>query len=387
MAFKVNRVNNEINSYPHTILLGTPKIGKTSLFRDLILEKYKSPEYGLLISLGKEKGYKALDNLTVEETTEWSKEYGFEEEDLPEELWTRGLVEIIDDLIYNKKDYKFEIVGLDTVDELYELARQRVFYEHKNLRLSYPKSLNDAFGGYGKGRERLLDLIFTQLNRLECSGYHVILIGHTKQKDKLDPVSGLNYEQITNNLENKFWEALSGSAQWTINIVKDVNIEDFHTKGSGTTEKEVGKITRSERMMYFRDDNPLIDCGGRFRGLPEKLPLSAENFWKAFETGVENSRTGKITKKEKEEQTKVEKINKELISNNQKKKEEFSDSDRKDELFQKFKQFATLVRESGDTMRIKNFMNILSSNGITIAKFKDLPLSKMLELLKEVKDI
>ena len=49
--------------------------------------------------------------------------------------------------------------------------------------------------------------------------------------------------------------------------------------------------------MYFRDYN-FVDAGARFVGLPEKLPLSAENFMKAFEMGVENSRSQAQTKTE-----------------------------------------------------------------------------------------
>ena len=57
--------------------------------------------------------------------------------------------------------------------------------------------------------------------------------------------------------------------------------------------------------MYFRDNN-FVDAGGRFEGLPEKLPLSAENFLEAFKMGVENSQKTKMTKKQEEEKLKKE---------------------------------------------------------------------------------
>ena len=44
-------------------LRSTKKFGKTTLFRDVILEKYGDPSYGLLIGCGDEVGYKLLDNL------------------------------------------------------------------------------------------------------------------------------------------------------------------------------------------------------------------------------------------------------------------------------------------------------------------------------------
>lgn len=49
MAFRINTVKADICSYPHTIIMGERKTGKTTMFRDLIIERYGSPEYGLLI--------------------------------------------------------------------------------------------------------------------------------------------------------------------------------------------------------------------------------------------------------------------------------------------------------------------------------------------------
>ena len=79
-----------------------------------------------------------------------------------------------------------------------------------------------------------------------------------------------------------------------LNVVVDRDIKSSGKKDS-FGNLMAGDLISSERMIYFRDDNPLIDAGGRFVGLPEKLPLSAKSFWDAFELGVKNSRTTKIT--------------------------------------------------------------------------------------------
>ena len=52
-------------------LRSTKKFGKTTLFRDVILEKYGDPSYGLLIGCGDEVGYKLLDNLNFVQVTSW----------------------------------------------------------------------------------------------------------------------------------------------------------------------------------------------------------------------------------------------------------------------------------------------------------------------------
>lgn len=67
MGFKINRIKADLGSYPHYMLLGIRKIGKTTFVRDLIKEKYGDATKGLLISCGAENGYHALDDLQVEE--------------------------------------------------------------------------------------------------------------------------------------------------------------------------------------------------------------------------------------------------------------------------------------------------------------------------------
>ena len=145
----MNTVKVDLASYPAYVLMGQRGIGKTTLFRDIVLAEYGSPEFGLLISCGNESGYHALDNLQVEEVKEWTKEFGYpeKEEGVPEELWTRGLIEVVDDLVFNKSNYKIKAVCFDTLDELYPMAEQRVFVEHKRKKGAFPESLNAALGG------------------------------------------------------------------------------------------------------------------------------------------------------------------------------------------------------------------------------------------------
>ena len=50
MGFKINRIKADLGSYPHYMLLGIRKIGKTTFVRDLIKEKYGDATKGLLIS-------------------------------------------------------------------------------------------------------------------------------------------------------------------------------------------------------------------------------------------------------------------------------------------------------------------------------------------------
>ena len=300
MARKKNEVTLDIRNYPHNVIMGVPKVGKTTLFRDLVILLFKDASKGLLIACGQEYGYKGLDDLWYEEGKVWDQ---LEDE--------HGEREIIDEVIALKgTDEQIDTVCFDTLDELVEVATKQVYEEHRSEKLKYPKSLNEALGGYGAGQRRVTELIKEQIQRLEEAGIAVFIIAHTKVKEMEDPQTGEKYEMITNNLDSRFYGPIANTAQMIVNIVIDRKITGAGTEIKKVKDKEIkvdiaGKQTSTERVMYFRDNN-FVDAGGRFEGLPEKLPLSAENFLEAFKMGVENSQKTKMTKKQEEEKLKKE---------------------------------------------------------------------------------
>ena len=278
MARKINKVKADIRSYPPYIIMGQPKVGKTTLFRDLVLLLYGDPSKGLLVSFGDEEGYLASDNLQYEEAKAWD-----EDED---ENGNRGLVQIVDEVIETQgTDEQIEMIAFDTYDELIAVATQQVYEEHRETYGTYPKSLNDALGGYQRGQDRVCELVREQIGKLRAAKIAVFILAHTKIKTETDALTGLQYEQITNNLTSKFYTCVSGIAQMIVNIVYDRKKEDATNTRN---KKDAGKVISSERMMVFCN-NPFVEAGGRFAGLPEKLPLSAENFMEAFNMGVKNS--------------------------------------------------------------------------------------------------
>lgn len=382
MAFKMNKVKIDLCSYPQYVFIGQRGIGKTTLFRDIVKAEYGSPEYGLLISCGNESGYHALDELQVEEVKEWSKEYGYpeSEEGVPEEFWTRGLVEVIDDLVFNKANYKIKLVCFDTLDELYPMAERRVFYEHKKKKGSYPESLNSALGGYGAGQQRAVELVTEQIARLRSAGYGVFLIGHVKVKDKIDPVTGDVYEQYTNNLSNKYFGAVADTAQMVVNIVNELNI-------TGGTEDKAGRIAGSSRMMYFRDTG-LIDAKSRFVGMPEKLPLSAENFLNAFKEGVKNSQSKPISEKEIKKQVAKEQKDSQLLSESAVKAEQKNDSKRKEDLVTSVKDRVKEILMKKDATNTAKLSALFKEFGVASADgIDELELTQLITLLNAIEKL
>ena len=382
MAFKMNTVRVDLCSYPAYVLMGQRGIGKTTLFRDIVLEEYGSPEYGLLISCGNESGYHALDNLQVEEVTEWTKEYGYPEKDegVPEELWTRGLVEVVDDLVFNKSNYKIKVVCFDTLDELYPKAEQRVFYEHKKKKGTYPESLNAALGGYGAGQNRAVELVTEQIARLRSAGYGIFLIGHVKVKDKIDPVTGDVYEQYTNNLSNKYFGAVADNAQMVVNIVNELNI-------TGGSDDKAGRVTGSSRMMYFRDTG-LIDAKSRFVGMPDKLPLSAKNFLEAFKMGVKNSQTTKMSDKDVKKQAEQEKKNAEILRKQAVAQENTSDTKRRETTAADVKALMKEVIRKQDANSTAELSKLLKEAGVANEDaIATLPLTTLQMLYDNIKKL
>ena len=132
MSFKkpqLNRVKTDIQSL--TIYLrSVKKWGKSTLFRDLILEKYGDPEKGLLVGIGAEVGYNILDNLNVTQVESW-----------------KDLKELRKWLISEKgKEHDIKMVAFDVVEELIPLAEAEVI-RMSNAEGKACTTFNGAYGG------------------------------------------------------------------------------------------------------------------------------------------------------------------------------------------------------------------------------------------------
>ena len=275
MAFQKNNVKCDIGSYMHYIR-GLRKSGKTTLFRDLVLEEYGKAECGAHISIGNETGANALDELMTDKAENWSQ-----------------LKEIVSDLVENKADNEFKLVCIDTVDELVRVTTDEVLRQHRIKKGAAADSINEAFGGWGAGRRKVAELIDGLLADLQHAGYGVFLIGHTKLRDVKEK-NGDEYQQLKSNLSEDYDGIFANKADIIMTISVDKDIEDGHVVGT-------------KRYMHFRDDG-FVDCGSRFTSIPEKVPYGAKEYIEAFEAGVKSSIKGGASdaeiKKRKEAETK-----------------------------------------------------------------------------------
>lgn len=281
MAFQkptINVIKPDIKNLS-IYLRSTKKFGKTTLFRDVILEKYGDPAKGLLVGCGNEKGYKMLDNLNTTQV----KTY-------------KDLQELADWLIKEKgKEHDIEMVAFDTGDELALIAdAETIRQSNVENPTKKCKSIKAAFGGYTAGEKfSANDIIKPYMTRLEDAGFGVWVIAHTKFKT-IKEKGGLEedgYMQLSSNMGADYEAAFGDIFDVTLTGVIDRDLE----------EKKVGDKTKKYatdtiRKLYFRGTT-LIDAGGRFAdgAVPEYLvfdkPNMAADFIRVVEEGMEKSKS------------------------------------------------------------------------------------------------
>ena len=281
MAFvkpTVTKVTADISNLS-IYLRSTKKFGKTTLFRDVILEKYGDPSYGLLVGCGAECGYKMLDGLNVTQVESWD-----------------DVVELKNWLISEKdKEHHIKIVAFDTGDELALLA------DAKTIKLSnrenpqkQVRSIKAAFGGYTAGEKYSANnLIKPMISELSKAGFGVWVIAHTKLKTIKDKgaLDEDGYMQLTSNLAADYEAAFGDCLDVCLTGIVDRDTEE---RGSGDKKKKY--VTEMIRKLYFRGTDT-IDAGGRFADgtVPEYMvfdkPNMAKDFIKVVEEGIEKSKT------------------------------------------------------------------------------------------------
>ena len=245
---KPNVPQADLKDYVTTIY-GDPKGGKTTLSYNIGLEHYGNPEKTLLI--GFEEGYKALPNIFAEGVSDW-----------------KDFLELRDELVEDKDETEFELLILDTIDVMSDMASDYIVRRESRADGKKYQSLSDI--PWGRGSEQLKVEIRKAIDSLKRANYGLILVTHGKDK-KIEPKVGQSYDTTTLSLNGK-----------VLDVVK--NISDFIVYVSVEREKVGGK-TESKRYMYFRSDSNL-EAGSRFKHVPEKVEYGATKFLEVFKEAV-----------------------------------------------------------------------------------------------------
>jgi len=310
----------------------------STLFRDLIVEYYGDPKYGLMIAPGNETGFKALDNLYAMEAPTWE-----------------DFCDIVDDLVLNKDKNEFKIVAIDTVDELISIAEEKVLKIHYQRKGERATSINGALGGYGAGKKMLRKLINDKIKELESAGYTWFFVGHTKVRDIKEKGQEESYQQLTSNLEFDYDSLFTDKADIIASCYIERNVKDNSLQGT-------------TRYIYFRPDG-FVDAGSRFKDMPERVPMTARDYINAFEQGARGTYSKPLSEKELKNHKKAE------TEEKQKKSQEFINSKKSTleglETVEDYRKRIQEVKDALDSETAREKGEQLKEAGLPL-KFKDI---------------
>jgi hypothetical protein len=288
-------------------LIGESGIGKTTLAKE-VCEKLVGEDGYMILNIGKEDGVDAIPNASYENVPDWDT---FEE--------------IVDDIIENRTtDYKdLKVLVYDTFDELMRITEPEVIRLHnKENPEKKVKSIKAAFGGYMGGEDKAIEIVLDKIWALKNVGVAMFVVGHTKKRTMTDVVTGLEYDMLTTNMSNRYFNAIKTKLH--VLGVASINrsIEQKAVKQKVGKDKIVGKIVDESRIITFRDDNFNIDSKSRFEDITPFVPLGTDEFIKAIEDAIkvahdkQNNKGSLEETKKQQEAAKEEEIDKAVEESN-----------------------------------------------------------------------
>ena len=217
----------------------------------------------------------------------------------------KTFVAIVKELCTNKEAYPdTKFVAVDSLDEYARIAENYVVAEwNASCELAdRAKSIKQAYKGYQAGENRACDLMIQQIMKLQDAGYSVLEIGHTKTKAKSDVITQVQFEQLTCNLDNKYYNALKDKVNLVAMCYFEHVIENVEEKKNAFTKKmdKVGELVDRKRVMVFADDDNAIDTKSHFEYIAHKIDLDAKGFVEAVEEAIKmkiDVTAGNATKK------------------------------------------------------------------------------------------
>lgn len=311
MAFgRKNSVNIDPLSY-NICLLGESKIGKSTLVKEMCekLTNYADGGY-LFLECGQERGADAIEGINYINCPEYHMDY--------DELTnSAGFSDVCEDIIANKNtEYKnLRVVIWDTYDQLIKMAEDesiRLWNKECREKGSPEKvvsSINGAWSGFGRGEKKAIDIMFDMMARLRSVGVSTFVIGHVKNKDITDAVTGETYQTLTSDQQQNYFNALKKNLHFLGLAYIDRQIVKENGKKNPVTgkEKKIGRVKSETRKIKFRDDNYAVDSGCRFAEIVNEIQMDADAFIDAIKDAIECERkkSGKTVAETIAEQTAI----------------------------------------------------------------------------------
>lgn len=291
---------NEVDLNPihyNIAILGESGIGKTTLAKE-ICEKLVGEDGYLHLDLGKEDGASAIQGIVSEPVEGWNK-----------------LKDVVEDIVENKTaDYPdLQTVIWDTYDELILMAEKEAIrqYNRKNPDKK-ADTINGAWGGFGKGQDKAIELILDKIWELKKVGVNSIIVAHVKRSDITDPISQETYSKLTADTQQRYFNAIKNKMHFIglAYIDRDIVKEKTGKKNVVTKEEVmINKVVGESRVISFRDDTYSVDSKSRFAEIVDHIPFSSDAFIKAMQDAIlaEHAKGSKTVEQSKKEQAKAQK--------------------------------------------------------------------------------
>lgn len=373
---KKNHVS--INPLDYSIcLLGESKVGKTTLIKK-VCEKLAGEDGYLFLEFGDERGAAAIENINYEDVEAWWSD---------EDEGVVGFADIVEDICENKTtDYpNLKVVVWDTYDQIIPIA------EAEEIRLcnkALPsdkqiKSINQAAGGYGRGEKEAMELMWDMKNRLKKVGVETIIIGHVKTKDISDTVTGEQYQILTSDQQQNYFNSLKKQLHFLALAYVDREIVKKKTGKKDNKGKDIvkGSISEETRRIKFRDEGYAIDAGSRFGDIISEIPMNADAFIQAIEDAIraEQAKSGKsFEETKKEQEAAAEKKMEKIAEVEKEKKEQKKEQESVSEIMEKVFTFIRVKKESNDMAAIKPIIARCKAAGVNPTEVTDIALASEL---------
>lgn len=270
---KTYKMSERFEDYSY-IINGVGGIGKTTLVYEIGKLKTGSNEGTFIITCGGENKPRHIPDA-----------FG----DIAPDFKT--FVAIVKELCTNKEAYPdTKFVAIDSLDEYARIVEEYVVAEwNASCDISErAKSIKQAYKGFQGGENRATNLMIQQIMKLQDAGYSLLEIGHTKTKTKEDVITKVQFEQLTCNLDNKYYNALKDKVNLVAMCYFENAIENIEEKKDAFTKKmkKVGELVDRKRVMVFADDDNAIDTKSHFEYIESKIDFNAENFVHAVEDAI-----------------------------------------------------------------------------------------------------